>query len=409
MAKPKEPECLDLDTSTPEADKIWKHWRKKFENYLEDCAEAALEGGRQPNKLRSLTNCVSHSVYEHIEELDTYEKCIEKLEALYYKVPNEIFARHLLATRQQGPGESIDEFLVALKKLSKSCNIKAVTAEQYRSELIRDSFISGLASSSIRQRLLENATLTQDKAYKYALSLDQAQKNSNAYQSSTNEAAPNLAAARISTESSATSAENPVEEHLLAAATSSNRKNFHKKSCGYCGKIGPHKCLAKDAECYHCGLVGHFSKVCRKKARGQARNKATTAALFKPSLCAIPDNLAKSATTCFIEGKQFEVLIDSCASDSFISGSAIRQLDILVHDCTQEIGLASSDMSASLTGYCTADINLHGRQYSNIRLGVLPDLCSDLILGQDFQKKHEQVVIDYGGSLPALKPLGCIL
>ena len=108
MTKLKEPKCLELDASDPEADKIWKHWRRKFENYLADCEEAATDGGRQPNKLRCLTNCISHSVYEHIDEVATYEDCMTKLEALYCKVPNEIFARHLLATRKQESGESID-------------------------------------------------------------------------------------------------------------------------------------------------------------------------------------------------------------------------------------------------------------------------------------------------------------
>jgi len=42
--------------------------------------------------------------------------------------------------------------------LSKECNFKTVTAELYREEAVRDVFISGLQSSLIRQRLLENRT-----------------------------------------------------------------------------------------------------------------------------------------------------------------------------------------------------------------------------------------------------------
>ena len=66
---------------------------------------------------------------------------------------NEIFARHCLATRQQKPGENLDEFLQALKILSKDCNFKDVTAARHQEETIRDAFISGLQSSIIRQRL----------------------------------------------------------------------------------------------------------------------------------------------------------------------------------------------------------------------------------------------------------------
>ena len=70
------------------------------------------------------------------------------------KTPNKMFARHDLATRKQQPGESLDEFLEELKILSKHCGFDTVTSESYRSEMIRDSFINGLTSNHIRQRLL---------------------------------------------------------------------------------------------------------------------------------------------------------------------------------------------------------------------------------------------------------------
>ena len=108
MEKVLQPARLDLDASLPDAAKQWRHWRKTFENFLEECTESVPAGGRRPNKLRALTNYVSHSVYKHIDELNDYDLCIAKLEALYCKTPNEIYARHRLATRRQEPGESID-------------------------------------------------------------------------------------------------------------------------------------------------------------------------------------------------------------------------------------------------------------------------------------------------------------
>ena len=70
-----------------------------------------------------------------------------------------MFARHRLATRRQQVGESLDEYLLTLKTLSKECNFRAVTATQHCEESIRDAFISGMQSPLIRQRLLENKTL----------------------------------------------------------------------------------------------------------------------------------------------------------------------------------------------------------------------------------------------------------
>lgn len=41
-------------------------------------------------------------------------------------------------------------------------------------------------------------------------------------------------------------------------------------------------------------------------------------------------------------------------------------------------------------------------EYSPTKLSILKNLCSDIILGQDFQKQHENVIIEYGGQLPSL-------
>ena len=75
------------------------------------------------------------------------------------KTPNNVFARHLLAMRQQKLGESLDEFFRELEKLKKNCNFSDYTAEECSNEAMRNAFISGLSSHSIQQWLLENKTL----------------------------------------------------------------------------------------------------------------------------------------------------------------------------------------------------------------------------------------------------------
>ena len=52
-----------------------------------------------------------------------------------YLHPNVIFAHHLLASSRQQPGDTLCEFLREFHKLSKDCNIRAVSAEEYREKL----------------------------------------------------------------------------------------------------------------------------------------------------------------------------------------------------------------------------------------------------------------------------------
>ena len=156
------------------SDKAWLHWKKTFTNFLTSIAEHEL------NSLNVFINYVSSEVFEHIADCTDYDSALETLEFLYITPKNEIFARHLLATRRQQAGESLDEFLNVLKGLSKDCNFKAVSAETYQKEMIRDAFINGLLSQHIRQRLLENTILDLDAAYRQARSLKSAQRNSDA-------------------------------------------------------------------------------------------------------------------------------------------------------------------------------------------------------------------------------------
>ena len=91
------PQRLSLDPNSPSAGKEWKHWIRTFENYLASLPERA-EDEIPVNKLHLLTNSVAYDVYDSIEECVTYESAIRVLENLYVQTPNEIFARHLLAT-----------------------------------------------------------------------------------------------------------------------------------------------------------------------------------------------------------------------------------------------------------------------------------------------------------------------
>ncbi|KHJ40163.1 hypothetical protein D918_09763, partial [Trichuris suis] len=47
-----------------------------------------------------------------------------------------------------------------------------------------------------------------------------------------------------------------------------------------------------------------------------------------------------------------------------------------------------------------------GRHYDNVCLAILPNLCVDVILGQDFQRRHESLTVSYGGGLPPLTICG---
>ena len=98
------PERLDTDPNSSYASKEWTHWLKTFQNFMSVLPTEGL------NKLCVLTNYVTPKIYESFAECATYDEAIQTLEALVVKPTNEIFARHLLATRCQHAGEPLDEY-----------------------------------------------------------------------------------------------------------------------------------------------------------------------------------------------------------------------------------------------------------------------------------------------------------
>ena len=57
-------------------------------------------------------------------------------------------------------GESLDIYFQKLKRLSVDCNFQAVSTQVHKKEAMRDVYTGGLMSNNIRQRLLEDHTLT---------------------------------------------------------------------------------------------------------------------------------------------------------------------------------------------------------------------------------------------------------
>ena len=407
MDKILRPERFGVDPNSSQAVKAWKHWHRTFTNFLSSVSE------QKPDKLNVLINYVSPSIYDYISESKTYDEAIETLQSLYIKPKNEIFARHLLATRRQQAGESLEEFLQALKLLSADCNFKTVSVEKYKEESIRDAFISGLLFPTIRQRLLENMNLDLQTAFDQARALYLAQKNSESYSSFS------------STSASSTRGlpDSSSEVSLLQQDSSpvSQISATRKQTCYFCGNLRHARanCPARDVTCNKCKKKGHFAKVCKSYVSSAALQESTSATLQSTNtvtnanfpalatLCASNlQSLSNSITKIYINGNETTALVDTGSTESFISQEFALKLGLQVHHATGKVSMASSSLTSDIIGYCIVDISLKGKLYCRIRLSVLHNLCSAVILGHDFLKQHSKVSVTFGGSEPPLDICG---
>ncbi|GAA47610.1 hypothetical protein CLF_100578 [Clonorchis sinensis] len=185
------PRFFDADPNSADAAKRWNHWFRTFETYLK-----TLESSK-PDKLETLIHFVDPLVYDHIADHTDYKSTIDTLRKLYTSKTllilenlDSVLTRSrthskrlifVLQTYKQENGQDIDQFVRKLKSLAKDCEFKSVSATEYQDECVRDAIINGLASTSIREKLLAQSELTLDQAYQLARSLELAHKQSQSY------------------------------------------------------------------------------------------------------------------------------------------------------------------------------------------------------------------------------------
>ena len=426
MDKILRPARFESDLNAPNVEKEWKHWLRTFQNYLGAQTITGNDEQQQTTKLQALTNSVSATVFEYIADATTYDAAIVILKGLYEKPKNLIYNRHKLATRAQSSEESIDQYMQQLEQLSKQCDFEAVSAEQNRKDYVRDSFINGLISSNIRQRLLENNTLTLADAYSKARTLEQAQKHSSLYSSSnvniSTETPPAVAAIGESS-----------NEGTLAAA----HRPLHGESipsCSFCGG-GLHQtrrqCPAASSNCNYCRKKGHWEQVCRLKHAQQTqphnhqqhpphqqqqqrfnsegnrvsrRGGGVSAISSGPALMAVSGSEQPQSTTkkdvtritTHVNNEPLDTLVDSGADYSYMNIDTAEVLNLFICDPSEErMNIKLADNSDSqVIGEAVVDVYVQGKKYTLV-VSIMKNLFVDLILGKDFMALHKSVTFQF--------------
>ena len=316
MDKLLRPERLETEPTTSNSEKLYRHWKMTFQNYLESCepalptpaadadpqeAAAATQvatNNRDQKRRAALFNNVSPTIFDMISECATYDAAFTVLDAAYVRPVSVIYNRHKLSTCKQEPAQSIDAFVQELQRLAKPCNFAEVTADQNRNEHIRDAFINGIASANIRQRLLENNELTLDQALQLARAQEQAQVHSQSFDNNVAaipEPEPPLAA--VQSKNTYQGNYSKFDKKTTSSPSTSNTNKFvgwqraskEQNRCFHCG--GPDhprpNCPAKNKICNNCKKKGHLEQVCQSPPAGIAAfadNLPSTMDHHSPSL-----------------------------------------------------------------------------------------------------------------------------
>ena len=158
------------------------------------------------------------------------------LEKQYNPKPLETAQSFHFGTRDQKSGESVSDYVVALKRLAVHCNYG-----EHLNRALRDQFVCGLNNPKIQNKLLNTEDLTFEKACNIAKTTEMADRNTQEFHPS------------ISTTIQVNKLTEQGKENI-------DRKYTEQLSCHRCG--GSHSgqsCKFKSAKCYKCSQSWAFS------------------------------------------------------------------------------------------------------------------------------------------------------
>ena len=242
----------------------WIDYAERLEHYFiaNDITDVA-------KKRAILLNAVGASTYRLIKTLAlpgvpkdlTFEQIVEKVTAHYNPKPSVIIKRFEFNTRVQKEGESVAEFVAALRKITEHCEFGT-----FLDDLLRDRLVCGVFDKKVQHRFLQESKLTYKQAFDMALAAETARKDAKRLQDHREEARA------VETRPSETEEKATVVNRVTRNAP---RTNGHGKTeCHRCGGKHPAaRCKFKDYECHYCKKKGHLASVCRKKKRAAARSE----------------------------------------------------------------------------------------------------------------------------------------
>ncbi|KAK9721152.1 hypothetical protein QE152_g21679 [Popillia japonica] len=162
---------------------------------------------------------------------------------------------------KQMQGESLEDFIIELKKKASRCKLEGL-----QDSLIVTMITCGIRNEAIRQRLLEDDTLTLEKAVELCQVIESAKVRSQAMgQGNTRKAEMGQGNTR------------KAEIDMVHKKTGHNSTKNIIKNCSKCGKKEHdiNKCPAFGKICHYCKIQNHFATVCfkKKKATTSEKNK----------------------------------------------------------------------------------------------------------------------------------------
>lgn len=326
-------------------------------------------------EMRNLINGLDHD--------NTFVGITTAIKLYLEPVRNPTVERHKFLCMQQGT-ESIQEFIVRLKKQAKICDFLDETVDNISNQMIRDQFIRGINSGKIREALLKESKLPLANAETIANSLICAETDTNVMN-------------RQVVQRGAVLVNNRSQQKF----SHSNNNNSDKR-CFTCGKTGHFsKDCFRNAKCENCHKIGHTAKVCRGRSASRSRGQPKKSSGQIISLTQNDSNLRFAKL--HILGFPINMLVDTGSSITVVHENFVKNnnFESLLERC-DFIGKTANGSTLNINNFFIGSVCFDNATH-NGKIFVSDKIEFDGIIGIDLIAKIGLQVGPQSGMILSLK------
>nr|XP_012228184.1 PREDICTED: uncharacterized protein LOC105675538 [Linepithema humile] len=232
----------------------WQMWRSRFENYLKASEVSKKSQETQCAQLLHYIGKEGFKIYKTFpiaeNEKDKLPILLDKFEAHFLPKENLSYERYVFFTMRQKSGQSLEQFVVELTEQAQKCKLG-----ELQNSLIKCMITCGVQSNPMREKLLQDDSLTLEEAIHQCKVMEKAKIQSK----------------EMEALGKSTGTVNAIKLYKKAGQKQEVRgKSVHKtkdkmiSNCTRCGKNHiVNNCPAYGKVCGKCKRQNHFAAVCR--------------------------------------------------------------------------------------------------------------------------------------------------
>ncbi|XP_042145528.1 uncharacterized protein LOC115329216 [Ixodes scapularis] len=280
----------------------WLTWKRGFLNYL----EATDADGFPPKRRRAILLSFLGEEGNHVVDAfglagpavgafqDEFQVLLSALDTHFASAQNVVVERRKFVTRVQGPGETVLEYLGALRRLASFCDY-----EESLESRVAEMFISGIRSAEVQDRLIRESggahAPSLERAVQLAQQFERTSRDCDLFRRLSLDATPSAPhvveriqdgrgrdrdAQHGGQPPRRCGSSPPRRERPLPPPPSPSQREprdpppgarllVRDDGCFFCGRRSHPRdeCPASRATCFSCGREGHFANVCRSRPR----------------------------------------------------------------------------------------------------------------------------------------------